>query len=121
MPREAEVNRLYNETVEKQQREAQQAGAYPNQLMNLLERAQRVGFDLKVRNGCFIFNNLVGHSKDPIELAPVFSKKSLANLERMAEIVQQREEELNEQQRRLAVKAAALAKLTAEERELLGL
>ena len=125
MEREANMTRmtkerkeeLYEEYIAKQ-KEMERAEYLPK-LLQVLNAACEVGYKLKIQNGEFQLREY-GWSK-PVALGDVYSRNNLMKLEEFEREVQMKQREVAEEARRAKVKQAALAKLTAEEREILGL
>ena len=108
---------LYEEYIAKQ-KEMERAEYLPK-LLQVLNAACEVGYKLKIQNGEFQLREY-GWSK-PVALGDVYSRNNLMKLEEFEREVQMKQREVAEEARRAKVKQAALAKLTAEEREILGL
>ena len=101
-----------------------QSEAYSGLLMNVLERATKVSAVITVVNGSFIVSHrqsLLGSLTYTAELTYNFCPEAQEELNGLTRSLQSYEQELAEEQRKTEVKASALAKLTAEERKLLGL
>ena len=101
---------------------AERAAAYPAKLMAALEEAtQKNNYELTVVNGMFSLRDRDA-SRDPaLSLTAAYTENSQNALENLEWDLQMKAEERAEAERRYAVKQAALAKLSKEERELLGL
>ena len=106
------------------ERQALAAEQYLPKLMNALEEATiRNNFELTVRNGQFVLRDRDAESWDNtlFAMSPVYSMDNDETLcdfgYELAHKIAQREEA----HRKAEAKAAALNKLTKEERELLGL
>lgn len=110
------------EAYEAAQRAAE-ALTYPALLMRALEEAtQKNNYELTVKDGLFELRDRNSSRYDTaLTLTYQYNVHSQNALEDLEYDLQQYAEERAESERRLAVKQAALAKLSAEERELLGL
>lgn len=100
---------------------AERAAAYPARLMAALEEAtQKNNYELTVVNGLFSLRDreagLLFES-----LTAAYTENSWNALENLEWDLQMKAEERAESERRYQVRQAALAKLSNEERELLGL
>jgi hypothetical protein len=121
MARETKAERLAREAAERAAYEAEVAATYPERLMAMLERAQNVDFDLTVRNGLFVLVNHDAWRGEKVELSLEFSWDNENALDSLHRNVESKEAAREEVRRRAAMKETALSKLTAEERQVLGL
>ena len=102
--------------------EAHDFAAYPSRLMAALEEAtQKNNFELVVRNSQFVLVDLDRPRDTPFTLTMTHTKTSQWALEALERTLEEMAEERAEAARKRDVRATALAKLTAEERELLDL
>ena len=101
------------------QREAEEVASFPGLLMAQLERATQSPnwFDLTVRDAKFVLTQ----NRNEWTLSPVHSMQAQIDLEGLMWDLDQLDEERRVVAEREAAKKEALAKLTAFERELLGL
>ena len=101
------------------QREAEAVAAFPGLLMAPLERATQNPnfFTLTVRDSKF----LLVEGRESWTLSPVHSMQAQIDLESLMWDLDQLDEDRRKAAEREAARAAALAKLSAFERELLGL
>lgn len=113
--REEQERKEYLEMLDRQQRET-----YQQRLMEMLERAQNVNFVLTVANGKFLVQDSDDRSEGCFELSVTFDEDSQEGLVQLDWRVEMKEEAEREAQRKFQVKQGALAKLTKEEKELLG-
>lgn len=103
-------------------REAEEFEQYPSRLMAALEEAtQKNNFELVVRNSQFVLVDLDRPRDTPFTLTRTHTKTSQWALEGLECVMEEKAEERAEAERKRTVRATALAKLTAEERELLDL
>ena len=103
-------------------READEFAQYPSRLMAALEEAtQKNNFELVVRNSQFVLVDLDRPRDTPFTLTMTHTKTSQWALEGLECVMEEMAEERAEAARKRDVRATALAKLTAEERELLDL
>ena len=125
MPRETKVQRDARMAAAAQAREAAEREAYPAALMALLERVTRYPgrYELTVKNGQFVVRDRVDTylRETEIMLSYSWSRDAQDSLEPLTWQVEGYEQDLAEAERKLKVKQDALAKLTDEERDLLGL
>ena len=121
MARETRAQRLEREAAERAAYEAEQAATYPQRLMAMLERATNQNFELEVRDAKFVLTDRDDRRDRAVELTLEYNSSNQEALHELDWRVDLKEEAEREAQRRLAVKTAALAKLSQEERELLGL
>lgn len=118
MARMTKAEKTALEQAEQELLEKQAAEMYPVLLMQTLERASKLGWDMAVLDGFFkLYDRKNG---DEYRVSPVFVKRdfSLSDLELNVGLEEGRQ---LAEQRLFAAKQAALAKLTKEEKELLGL
>jgi hypothetical protein len=101
------------------QREAEEVAAFPGLLMAQLQRATQSPnfFSLTVRDAKF----LLVEGRDTWTLPPVHSMQAQIDLESLMWDLDQLDEDRRKAAEREAAKKEALAKLSAFERELLGL
>lgn len=121
MARETRAQRLEREAAERAAYEAVAAATYPERLMEMLERATKVNFELAVREGKFVLSDRDDRRERNVELTLTYSAENQEALHELDWRVDMKEEAEREAERRRLVKQAALSKLTQEERELLGL
>ena len=99
--------------------ETQKAEFLPK-LMTALERAEKLNaFHLQVFDGMFVLTSR--ESGEGFSLSPFYTAYGQNVLEELEFELSMLEEKRAEEQRRYEMKQAALSKLTAEERKLLGL
>ena len=120
MARMTKAQREAAQEAARVEQENQLRAEYPTRLMKALSRATELQFVLSVVNDCFVVT-------DPSERYPelftmsyeynVAAEQQLYNLELELKL---RYAEFVEKERRQQVRANALAKLSDEERELLG-
>jgi hypothetical protein len=93
---------------------------YPSRLMAALERSHKFNYDLAVEDGLFSLYN----RDDPFDILQFtveYTDDSLYNLVTLEIDLTLKEKKLDAALQEQALKKAALAKLTKEERALLGL
>lgn len=98
---------------------AQEVAAYPSLLLDTLERATRLSYELTVEGAKFLVRDRNSNAK--WAMTPLHNVDSQDTLEALVYDVQDEEDRRAEAERRYQAKQAALAKLSKEERELLGL
>lgn len=96
---------------------AQARAAYPARLMAALERLNKLGGDVFVRNGMFNAKTL---NDEHFILAGEYEDVSDEVLYDLEFVLEREEEQAAEAERLAMVRRNALSKLTQEERELLG-
>lgn len=123
MARETKAERLAREAAEAARVEAYQAEQYLPRLMTAMEEATNANnYELVVRNGQFLLRDRDAERwEDEVSLSPVYTAHSWDRLEDLEFDLERKAAARAETERRAAVKNAALAKLSPEERELLGL
>ena len=121
MARETKAERLAREAQERAAYEAELVATYPQRLMAMLERATEQNFELEVRDAKFVLTDRDDRSDRAVELTLTYSLDNHEALHELDWRVDLKEEREREAARRYAVKQAALAKLSKEEKELLGL
>jgi hypothetical protein len=102
---------------------AEEERNYPAKLMAALEEATtKNNYELKVKDGMFELRDRDSNDYDPtLSLTYQYNTHSQSALEDLEHDLAAKARERAESERRYAVKQAALAKLSEEERELLGL
>lgn len=120
MPRETKAEKQARHDAAMAFHHQQMEEGYPNFLMEMLERACKVQFEMMVFNGKFVVSDRLGQYDD-FEFTYKYDRYSRDTLSEMEYYVGMREEKEAKAQREYMARQAALAKLTKEERELLGL
>lgn len=92
---------------------------YPVKLMNILERATGLGYELTVKNSLFHVTSF--RFKDVWTIPLEYSSEGQYSLEQFTWEIESEETARFEEERMLKLKESALNKLTKEERKLLGL
>lgn len=100
---------------------AEQAATYPQRLMAMLERATKTNFELTVKDGNFLLEDRDDRRDGTIALTLTYDNQDEEAIQELNWRVEMKEEAEREALRRVTVRNAALAKLSREERELLGL
>lgn len=122
MARETKAQRLERLAAEAQAREANQAEQYLPKLMTALQEAtQKNNYELTVRDGMFEVRDRDSSYVEPLLLSPTYTQRNWDYLESLEWDLEQKARDRAEAERKYLVKQAALAKLSTEERELLGL
>ena len=106
------------------EREAQLAVAkatYTERLMTVLERAVRENFELNVSNGKFVVEDRDERRRTAHLMQPVWTETADMDLYSLEVSVEMKEEASAELVRKAQVRGKALAKLTEEEQNALGL
>lgn len=122
MARETAAERRAREMRENVEMTAQQAAQYPAKLLSVMERAQAVNFELDVKSNTFQLQDRDEEHRyrDVYAMTYTYSDTSWDMLHSLERDVERKEEAEREEVRRAQVRANALMKLTAEERELLN-
>lgn len=123
MARETKAQREEREKAERIAFEEEVIAMYPERLMSALERACKHGWDLTVEEGQFVVSYYDSYNdREQVRLPPsmtVYNPFSdIDDLERELQAADDREAEYKRKQ---AIRQAAYAKLTPEEREELGI
>lgn len=125
MARETKSERLAREAAEAARVEAYQAEQYLPRLMTAMEEATKLNnYELTVVEGAFKLYDRDAERRgweEPLLLSPVYSASNWDTLESLEWNLKMKADQRAESARRTLMKNAALAKLSAEERELLGL
>jgi len=121
MAKETIAERKVREAREHEEYLAEQASTYLQRLMSTMERACRANFDLDIRDNVFVLYDRDDRAYDKYELHVVFDQETDEMLNRFESEVSWKEKRIAEENRKYLVKQSALAKLSDEERELLGL
>ena len=102
------------------QQEAESREAYPNLLMDALQRATNLSFELVVRNGKFRVT-VSDSPTDTWELTYKYTPDADSHLDMLRWELERKEQAEAEVNRLRLARQAALAKLSEEEREILGI
>ena len=103
-------------------REAEEFAQFPSRLMAALEEAtQKNNFELTVKNSAFVLMDRDRPRDTPFTLTMTHTKTSQWQLVSLEDTLEELEMNRAHARAQAAVRAAALAKLTQEERELLNL
>ena len=121
MARETKAQREAREAQERAEHEALMTVTYPHRLMCMLERAQSLNFELTVEKGRFLLEDRDDQYGNVVVLTLVWDRDNQEGLHELEWRTEAKEERAREEQRRYDLRKAALAKLSAEELEVLGL
>jgi hypothetical protein len=121
MARETKAQREARLELAHEGRLAMARATYTERMMAVLERAVKENFELTVRSGKFVVEDRDERRASPYVVQPVWSETADMDLYSLEVSVELKEEESAELVRKAQVRGKALAKLTEEERELLGL
>ena len=119
MARETVAQRNARFDAERDARLAAERSMYPTNLMNMLERATALGYELTVKDAKFVVRERNSLAK--WSMAMTYDRNSQEMLDGMTWAVDEEELRRLGAEAKARAKAAALAKLSKEERELLGL
>lgn len=103
------------------EREAELTATYPERLMAMLERAQSLNFELTVKDGTFYLDDRNDRYSNAVALTSVWNQSNQEGMHELEWRTELKEERAREEQRRYDLRVNALAKLSAEELEVLGL
>ena len=120
MARETRAQREARWALEAEAQRKTNSNAYLSRLMELFEAASSESFELRVENARFVLLDF-SNSNAKFSFAYAYDDDDWFELDRFEQELKYRKREREEQALRVAAKQAALAKLTKEERELLGL
>ena len=119
MARETVAQRNARFDAEREARLAETKASYPARLIDMLERATKLSYELTVKDAKFVVRDINSNAK--WVMATTYDNFSEAALEALVYDVQDEEDRRAEAERKYQAKQTALAKLTTAERELLGL
>ena len=117
MPRETKAERQARELAEREALELQERNDYPNTLMSVLQRSTALGWDIVVRDGRF---TVINHFEE-YTFTYAWDKDSVNAIYSIQYDLNIAERDAREAERKILLRNAALAKLSAEERQVLGL
>lgn len=122
MAKETKAARVAREHAEHLAQAAEAKASYPKRLMELLQRAQEMNFEVDVEANSMTFSVFDRDERDcGFEVAYAYSEADDNELYSLECSVKFKEERQAEASRKYLARNAALAKLSAEEKELLGL
>lgn len=121
MAKETKAQREARLEAERQAQMVMAKATYTDRLMAVLERAVKENFELEVRNSQFVVQDRDDRRSTPFFLKPVYTNLNDMDLFGLEMAVDCKEEERWEREQKAQARTAALAKLTEEEKELLGL
>jgi len=121
MAKETKAQREARLELEHEGRLAMARATYTERMMAVLERAVRENFELTARSGKFVVEDRDERRVSPYAVQPVWSETADMDLYSLEVSVELKEEASAELVRKAQVRGKALAKLTEEERKLLGL
>jgi hypothetical protein len=121
MARETKAQREARLELAHEGRLAMARATYTERMMAVLERAVKENFELTVRSGKFVVEDRDERRVSPYVVQPTWSETADMDLYSLEVSVELKEEASAELVRKAQVRGKALAKLTEEERELLGL
>ena len=121
MARETKAQREARLEAERLAQVAVARATYTERMMALLARAVRENFEMTVDADEFKLSDRDSRFRNEYWVAPVWAEVADVQLYELEMAVEDKEQARAEREQRANVRAAALAKLTAEEREELGL
>ncbi len=119
MARETVAQRNARFDAEREARLTAERSMYPTNLMNMLERAADLGYELTVKEARFVVRER--NSRTQWSMALAYDTDSQEMLDSLTWAVEEEELRRLAAEAKAQARAAALAKLSKEERELLGL
>lgn len=119
MARETVAQRNARFAAEREAYQAAKEAEYPTVLLDILERATKLNYELKVVEAKFVVREW--NTNATWAMTPLYTEDSQDALESLVYDVESEEEKRAEQERLYLAKQTALAKLTPEERKLLNL
>ena len=120
MPRKTKEERQAEAAAAEAADLAREKEEYPVRLMGALERAtQENNYELTVKDGIFVLHDRDGEY-DSVRLTWCYTAESQQELGNLGSYLHSKAWERDEEERRRLVREAAWAKLTPEERTLLG-
>jgi hypothetical protein len=121
MARETKAQREARLEAERLAQVAVAKATYTERMMLVLARAVRENFEMTVDADEFKLSDRDSRFRNEYWVAPVWAEVADVQLYELEMAVECKEEERAEREKKANVRAAALAKLTKEERELLNL
>jgi hypothetical protein len=121
MARETKAQREARLEAERLAQVAVARATYTERMMALLARAVRENFEMTVDADEFKLSDRDSRFRNEYWVAPVWAEVADVQLYELEMAVEDKEQARAEREQRANVRAVALAKLTAEEREELGL
>jgi hypothetical protein len=120
MARETKAQRLAREAQKRTAFEAEQQETYPQRLMAMLERANKVNYELEVRDAQFVVVDRDDRNNN-FRLTITWSAQSEVELYHLEVALDFKEESERDQRRQRELRRQAFAKLSSEEQQALGL
>ena len=123
MAKETKAERTLREATESMERQVQAASTYLTRMLALVERAQKANFELEVKNSTFVLRDRDEDERD-VRLCTLYPEYTTWNDDQLASCewdLTYKEEATKESNRKFLATQVALAKLSKEEKELLGL
>jgi hypothetical protein len=121
MARKTKAEQQAEREAERQAQMAVAKATYAERMMSVLERATKENFELEVKNMMFAVTDRDSRYRQAYNLQPTWTETADMDLYSLEVSVELKEEASAELVRKAQVRGKALAKLTEEERELLGL
>ena len=121
MAKETKAERTVREAAVREAMMEEARVTYPARLLAMLERAQDANFELRVMDSVYVMYDRDERDAKKTVLFPWYSDGANDTLSDFAWDVQFKEEETLKAERKFLAKQTALAKLSKEEKELLGL
>ena len=122
MAKETKAQRLEREEAERMARVEVAKATYTERMMSVFLRAVKMNFEMTVKPYThFALSDRDERRSTPFFVSPVWSELADSDLYSLEMAVEFKEEEAAERERKANLRTTALTKLTAEEREALGL
>ena len=119
--KETKAQRLQREAAEHLALEAQMVATYPARLMEMLDRATSLNFELEVRKGKLVLTDRDDRHEESVELTLTHNKENEQALTELEWRLDIKEAAELESQRLSDLRRQAFLKLSPEEQRALGL
>lgn len=121
MAKETKAQRLEKQAKAMMEKQAEEKESFFPKLMHFLERASNVKMKITVYDGKFLVTGDDHYPPEPISVGTEYNDDNMFALDALQTQVYFAESKMKEEQRIQKIKSDALAKLTFEEKEMLGL
>lgn len=121
MARETKEQKMERMAAERAAEQAVARATYLSRVMMVLERATKANFELEVKDGLFVLEDRDARRDGTYRLPAEWHENADDYLQTLEFEVSYKEEAQREAERKARVRATALSKLSAEEKDLLGL
>jgi hypothetical protein len=121
MAKETKAQRDARFDAEREARMEVAKATYTERMMAVFARATKMNFDLDVKDAKFVVHDRDSNYREVYSVDPVWNVLADSDLYSLEMAVEFKEEVAAERERKANLRASALAKLTVEDREALGL